>query len=51
MVFWTFKVSFDVDILAFFSLVPILATFLKQKLAKSSGHPGPNFIKPSLSVI
>ncbi len=36
--------SFDVDILAFFDLATVLATFRKTgQFFKSSGHPGVNF--------
>jgi hypothetical protein len=37
--FWTFKLSFDVDILALFCLETVLATFFKMgNFFKSSGH-------------
>jgi hypothetical protein len=40
--FWTFKFSFIVDILAFFGLETLWAHFDKLgDLKKSSGHPGP----------
>jgi hypothetical protein len=35
LMFWTLKLSFDVEILFFFGLLTVLATFWK-----SSGHPG-----------
>jgi hypothetical protein len=39
--FWTFTLSFDVEILAFFGLATALATFKKiGPLKQNSGHPG-----------
>jgi len=40
--FWTFKLSFDVDILTFFELATVLAPFsyIWAIFPQSSGHPG-----------
>ena len=43
LIFWTFKLTFDEDILAFFGLAIVLATFfqnLGEFVSQSSGHPG-----------
>jgi hypothetical protein len=44
--FWVFKLSFVVDILAFFDMKTVWATFKKIGLNffKSSGHPAGNRI-------
>jgi hypothetical protein len=36
--FWTFKLCFDVDILAFLGLTTVLATF-EKKVFQFFGHP------------
>jgi hypothetical protein len=42
--FWTFKLSFDVDILAILDLATVLATFFQNlgNFFQSSGHPAPH---------
>ncbi len=50
--FWVFILSFVVDILAFFGLKTVWAIFEKlgNFFFKSSGHPGPEPSKATMSV-
>jgi hypothetical protein len=52
LMFWTFILSFDQDILAFLSLATVLATFSKiwaKFFSQSSGHPAAAQVSPAIT--